>query len=210
MIEIAEFITHDAPVVIEAGTGNGEDIIHYSGMYPKGTFYAFEPNLRQYKIVQGLLNTYNRTNVELFANALGEKTGDILKLHVSDRFNEPWGSSSLLKPKEHLKHHPQITFNEVIDVKIVNLDDFIKKKNISMIDYLELDLQGMEPAVLKAAPNILKITKNLYTEINLIEQYENNILYPEYKKYLLGAGFKIIREEINENDGNVLLKNKNL
>ena len=179
-------------------------------MYPKGTFYAFEPNLRQYKIVQGLLNTYNRTNVELFANALGEKTGDILKLHVSDRFNEPWGSSSLLKPKEHLKHHPQITFNEVIDVKIVNLDDFIKKKNISMIDYLELDLQGMEPAVLKAAPNILKITKNLYTEINLIEQYENNILYPEYKKYLLGAGFKIIREEINENDGNVLLKNKNL
>lgn len=210
MIEIAEFITHDSPVIIEAGTGMGEDIIHYSGMYPKGTFYAFEPNIRQYNIVQGLLNSYNRTNVELFANALGAKTGDILKLHVSDRFNEPWGSSSLLKPKEHLKHHPQISFKETIDVKIVNLDDFIKKKGVTMIDYLELDLQGMEPAVLMAAPNILKITKNLYTEVNLIEQYEGNILYPEYKKYLLDAGLEIVREELGENDGNVLLRNKNL
>jgi FkbM family methyltransferase len=210
MIEIAEFIGHDKPTIIEAGTGMGEDLLHYSGMYPGGKLYAFEPNIKQYTIVQKLLEQHNRTNVELYANALGQKTGDTLKLHVSDRFDQPWGSSSLLKPKEHLKHHPQITFKEAIDVKIVNLDDFIARKKIATVDYLELDLQGMEPAVLMAAPNILKITKNLYTEVNLIEQYEGNILYPEYKNFLLSAGLEIVREEINENDGNVLLRNKNL
>lgn len=210
-MNIAEYITHDSPVIIEAGTGNGEDILQYSGLYPKGRLFAFEPNLRQYKIVQGILSSHNRENVELYANALGERTGEIMKLHVSDRFNEPWGSSSLLKPKDHLKNHPQITFNETIDVKIVNLDDFILKKNISTIDFLELDLQGFEPVVLKAAPNTLKVTKILYTEVNLVEQYEGNMLYPEYKEFLLSAGFEVLREDIPWADGgNVVFKNTSL
>ena len=185
--------------------------MEYSRLYPDGKLYAFEPNLKQYKIVQKNLSLYNRQNVELYANALGERTGETMKLHVSDRFNEPWGSSSLLKPKDHLKNHPQITFNETIDVKIVNLDDFIAKKNISLIDFLELDLQGYEPVVLRAAPNTLKVTKILYTEVNLVEQYEGNMLYPEYKQFLLNAGFEVFNEDIPWADGgNVIFRNTNL
>lgn len=210
-MNISEYISNDSPVIIEAGTGGGEDILQYSGLYPKGKLFAFEPHSLIYKTVKENLALHNRKNVELYANALGERSGEIMKLNISDRFNEPFCSSSLLKPKDHLKNHPQITFKETIDVEIINLDDFIFKKNISFIDFLELDIQGYEPVVLKAAPNTLKATKILYTEVNLVEQYEGNILYPEYKQFLLDAGFEVLNEDLPWADsGNVVFRNTRL
>ena len=49
-MNIEKYITQNSPVIIEAGTGNGEDIMEYSRLYPDGKLYAFEPNLNNIKL----------------------------------------------------------------------------------------------------------------------------------------------------------------
>ena len=207
---LSEYIHKSNPNIIEAGAGNGEDIVDLARIFPNGKLYTFEPNIDQYHIVKNTLNQHHISNVELYGNALGEETGLELDFHVSDRFGEPWGSSSLMKPKEHLNGAPDITFNKTIKVTTVNLDDFIKKKGIEVIDYLELDLQGYEPEIVKSSPLTISKTKYFLTEINTKETYENNMLYPEYKEMLLSMDFEIINESFEGMQGNVLLVNKKL
>jgi hypothetical protein len=73
-----------------------------------------------------------------------------------------------------------------------------------------LDMQGYEPVVLMNSPNVLKITKYIYTEVSIMENYEGMILYPEYKRFLESSGYEIVYDELEWVDGgNVLFENKN-
>lgn len=205
-MNIIELIKTNNPVIIEAGAGMGEDIDRYSDLFPNGRLFTFEPNPEQYYHVQKLIS--HKKNVTLYGNALGEKTGETVKFHVSKNNGSPWGSSSILKPKEHLKAHPTITFNDIVEVKTVNLDDLIIKHNLQTIDFLELDLQGYEPIIVRSSPKTMEITKILYTEINTAEVYENNILYPEYKNMLESIGFEEIEIGFDGMQGNAVYRNK--
>jgi FkbM family methyltransferase len=193
-------------IVIEAGACEGLDTLFFSNIVNK--IYSFEPIPALYN--KALINVEGRENVELHNLALSDKNGKE-KMYVSDRLGEYWGSSSLLKPKEHLKKHTEITFKEEIEINTINLDDWYLKNNLSRIDMLWLDLQGYEPIVLKSSPNILKNTKYLYTEVALVENYENNIKYEDFKIFLNDSGFEVIHDGIYwEDGGNVLFKNKNI
>lgn len=195
-------------IVLEAGTCEGIDTDFFSNFFIKGFVYGFEPIPELY--IQACLRNNGKSNVKIYNCALGEKTGKI-KIHVSDRFDEPWGSSSILAPKDHLTDHPQITFKKSIEVDCVNLDDWILDKNIQKIDLMWLDMQGYEPVMLKASMNSLKKVKYLYTEVSLTELYEGIILYPEFKQFLLNNGFEMIFEDLPwKNGGNVLFKNTKL
>lgn len=203
-----KYILRDNPNIIEAGASLGEDIMSFSNLFPKGTIYSFEPEPQAFAHTYNLVK--NIPNIHFYNLALGEKTGDVLEMHVSDRFGGMWGSSSLFPPKEHLNYHPDLTFKSTTKVKVVNLDDFISDKQIDFIDLLELDLQGYEPNVIKSSPKTLRKTKYLYTEVNLVELYEGIMLYPELRSLLENNGFEVIEEDLPWADaGNVLFKNKN-
>lgn len=210
-MNIKEWIINNldtSSIVLEAGTCEGLDTEFFSNFFVKGFVYGFEPIPDLYN--QAYIRNFNKSNVKLFNCALGEKTQKI-KIHVSDRFNEPWGSSSILSPKEHLTDHPQITFKKTIEVDCLNLDEWMANKDIQKIDLMWLDMQGYEPVMLKASIKSLKKVKYLYTEVSLTELYEGIILYPEYKKFLLENGFEVIFEDLPwKNGGNVLFKNTKL
>ena len=193
--------------ILEAGIYDGSDTRFFADFFTEGEIYGFEPVPSLFHKASKILE--NKNNVEIYNKALSDKTGSS-KIYLSDRFGAVAGSSSLLSPKDHLKMHPQITFKEVINIETINLDEWFKSKNLETIDFMWLDMQGYEPKVLKSALNTLSKTKYLFTEVSLIETYDNVTLYPEYKKFLSENGFEIIEEELPWKDmGNVLLKNKN-
>jgi len=192
-------------IVLEAGTCEGLDTEFFSNYFIKGFVYGFEPIPDLYN--KAYIRNSHKPNVKLFNCALGDKTQKV-KIHVSDRFNESWGSSSILPPKKHLSDHPQITFKKTIEIDCINLDDWMSDKNIPKIDLMWLDMQGYEPVMLKFSINSLLKVRYLYTEVSLTELYDGIILYPEYKKFLLSNGFEVIFEDLPwENGGNVLFKN---
>jgi FkbM family methyltransferase len=195
-------------IIVEAGTADGSDTLFFSQNFKEGKIYGFEPIPNLYYDTMNKVHKFS--NVEVINAALSEKTGKC-KIFVSDRFGSDWGSSSILKPKDHLDVHPEITFKNELEINTVNLDDWFLQKNEQIIDLMWLDMQGYEPVVLKSSPKALKKTRYLYTEVSLIETYENVMLYPEFKNFLIENDFEIIFEDLPWKDmGNVLLKNKNL
>jgi FkbM family methyltransferase len=195
-------------IVVEAGTADGSDTLFFSDIFKNGMVYGFEPEPICFQ--QTMNKIQGRNNVEVVDVALSDKAGTST-FYVSDRFGEAWGSSSLLKPKEHLEVHPEISFKKEISVQTLNLDEWFKSKSLDHIDLMWLDMQGAEPFVLRNAPHALSKTKYLYTEISLIETYEGVEKYGTFKTFLQDSGFDILGEELIYRDmGNVLLKNRNM
>ena len=78
--------------------------------------------------------------------------------------------------------------------------------NIESVDLLWLDLQGVEPDVLMASNQLQRL--NTYIQGVGIENYENQILYEDFKN-MLDNGYKVHFEDIRwEDGGNVLFKNR--
>ena len=125
------------------------------------------------------------------------------RIHLSGGRSD--GSSSLLAPKEHLDLHPDVTFDDTIEVDVVSLDDWARRQRIPRVDLLWLDLQGYELEVLKSATAMLEGTSAIYTEVHLVESYEGAPLYDTLRSWLASAGFGVEREEIPwDEGGNVL------
>ncbi len=196
------------PTIIEAGVCDGLDTNFFAKSFPKGKIYGFEPIPDLFNQASSLNEKYS--NVVLNQLALGKST-ETKKIYVSDRFGKKWGSSSILKPKEHLNFHTEITFNSELEIKTVNLDEWCESNNINQVDLMWLDLQGMEPLVIKSSPKIISKTTYIYSEVSLTETYENVILYDKFKDHMLKVGFEVVFEDLPWQDaGNVLFKNINL
>jgi FkbM family methyltransferase len=191
------------PTIVEAGAHKGKDTIRLSKTWPKGFVHAFEPVPELYTKL--LTTTKKKQNVMCYPFALSDNSGTS-RIFISGGISD--GSSSLLRPLEHIKIFPDVTFDSFIDVEAITLDDWAEKYSIRDVALLWLDLQGMELNVLKSGARMLKNVRVLYTEVSLVETYKNGPLYPELRDWLEDNGFKVQREEITGLMGNVLFVRK--
>jgi len=194
--------------LLEAGAANARDTDFFCRELPLAKVYAFEPDPRFHSNLNELSKKYE--NLKFNTSALSKNDGQV-QFYLSTRIDEnnnkeAWGSSSILKPKEHLNLHPQIKFDkQPINVPCVNLDLWMKRSHLEKFDMMWLDLQGYEYDVLTSAPLSLKYCQILYTEVNLLENYEGNVLYSKFRKFLIDQGFVPFIEELPWQDaGNVL------
>jgi FkbM family methyltransferase len=184
------------PTIVEAGAHIGVDTVQMSKRWPQGTIHAFEPIPDLFRQLQS--NTAKRNNVCCYPLALGKQTGAATMFVSSGRSD---ASSSLFPPKAHLAHHPDILFDTKIQVPTITLDQWAAEQGIKKIDFLWLDLQGYELAVLQAATAVLATVQAIYTEVNLEETYAGVALYPELRQWLAAHGFNVIREDLPWQDG---------
>lgn len=177
------------PVILEAGAHIGVDSVEMALMWPGSTIHAFEPVPSLYdKLVN---NTYKFSNIRCYQLALSNVAGRA-PFYVSGGGGD--ASSSLLKPKDHLLQHPQITFDTVIEVPTLTLDDWADQNGVDRIDFMWLDMQGHELAMLKAAPRILKTVSVIFLEVSREELYFGTSLFNEVHPWLMSQGFQYICE----------------
>ena len=186
------------PVIIEAGAFNGSDTQRLSAYWPQGTVHAFEPVPEIFQQLQS--NTRHLANVHSYPLALSSSTGTAT-FYVSqhpDRPEKPFQAGSLLAPKERLKHSPA-TYPSTIEVNTITLDAWAQQHGITHIDCMWLDMQGNELAVLKTAPRMLATAHAIYTEVEFIEAYQGQPLYPDIKAWLEKQGFTMIARDFSDN-----------
>ena len=197
--ELREYLPA-APVIVEAGAHNGSDTVELARLWDKGSVHAFEPVPFLFDELKK--RTYDLPNVFCYPFALAAQNGK-QRLNLSGGGSD--GSSSLLDPALHRTFHPEVTFDSAIDVEAVTLDSWANDHVIEKVDLLWLDLQGMEPAVLRSSPRILSSVCAIHTEVSLMAVYSGTELYPGFRAWMASKGFRVVREFLPYPDmGNVL------
>ena len=101
-------------------------------------------------------------------------------------------SSSILDFGSHLNHHPHIHYVSSSIQKTTRIDTWIDKNNIPIetLNFLNLDIQGVELRALKSMEKYLKHIDYIYTEVNIEEVYKDCDLIESIDSYLIQFGFQ--------------------
>tara|TARA_X000000368_G_scaffold372525_1_gene322925 strand:- start:42 stop:659 length:618 start_codon:yes stop_codon:yes gene_type:complete len=167
--------------VIHVGAHHGEELEDYidEGIQ---NIILFEPLIESFEIVANKAMKLN-ANIEGYNVALGTQTEGSTTMYVSDNEKQ---SSSILKPKVHLTHHPHVKFPETEEVELATLDQY----NTHNYNFINMDVQGYELEVLKGGTKTLEKVKYVYCEVNRDEVYENNAMVEEIDEFLADYGME--------------------
>ena len=170
----------DIKGIIHVGAHYGEEISEYvdNGIQD---IVVFEPLSECFDVLAQKVMSLN-ANIEGHQVALGSAPGTAT-MYLSDNEKQ---SSSILKPKVHLTHHPHVKFNGTEEVEVDLLDNFDTKD----YNFLNMDVQGYELEVLKGATETLKHVDYVYCEVNRDEVYEGNAYVEELDEFLSTYGME--------------------
>lgn len=170
------------PVIFEAGSNDGTDTIKIHKMWPNSKIIAMEAD--PYNFKRFLKNTQKYPNIQGYQLAVNTFSGSV-KFNIS-KFNRNIGS--LLKPPSGLGFFLR---NQQIDIPCENLDQWCKDNQIDHIDFMWLDLEGIELQILQSSPSILKTVKVIYTETRLKSVRSKTSLYVPLRSFLESEGFEL-------------------
>lgn len=183
-LEIVRPFLPEDPVILEAGGHYGEDTVVMAKKWPSSTIYTFEPCPTYYSRLEQTVASF--PNIHSFPFGLYSKTGEHV-FHVSRNWD---GASSVLEDN----YLPVTIYDDYqIMVYLKNLDEWAKETHIDHIDYMWLDMEGAELAVLKSSPEILKNVRAISLELNYREFRKGMPHFQEVKDFLCGQGFTLYK-----------------
>jgi len=134
-------------VVLDIGAHHGYySLLASQKVGPTGRVIAFEPSLRERRILLQHLRLNACTNVQVEETALGETEGRAEFFVVQGRET---GCNSLRPPD--VRQPTQAT-----EVRVARLDDFIRQQDLKRVDFVKMDVEGAELSVLKGATEFLE------------------------------------------------------
>ncbi|OQA35895.1 MAG: 2-O-methyltransferase NoeI [Candidatus Dependentiae bacterium ADurb.Bin331] len=194
---IAQFLPTN-PIILEAGAHKGKDTLALHAQWPAGTIYAFEPVPELYEILK--TSTSHIPSIYSYHCALGDSIGTTILYKCSGKID---AASSLFKPGDYFLNKP-VQFDP-ITVNIRTVDDWAAHESVHTINFMWLDLQGGELALLQNAQSILNTVNVIHTEVNLVQRYHSIPNYEEIKTFLSSFGFQVQAEAFYKKTwGNVL------
>ena len=112
-------------------------------------------------------------------------------------------SSSLLEFGSHATSHPQVKIVDKRNMNTSRLYTVIEKNNIEMknINFINLDIQGVELRALKSMEKYLTNIDYIYTEVNTEEVYKDCDKMHDLTQYLKKFNFKLVDERIYKQFG---------
>lgn len=144
------FIKSKQPVFFDVGANVGDFSNELHHHFPHAQIHAFEPHPANFEKLQ--------TNVESRACthnlALGSEAGE---LTLFDRADSDGSAHASLFAEVISEIHGQQTVST--HVKVDTLDEFTQREEIESIDFLKIDTEGNELAVLQGASNLLSAGK---------------------------------------------------
>jgi FkbM family methyltransferase len=195
----------DSKGVLHLGAHKGEEADIYQWLGKKVIWVEALP-----KVFDQLKdNLYFYSNQEAYCLLLGDMDNIKKSFYIS---NNDSVSSSLFKfskntlDRKYFSEQKLEIKNEII-LEMSKLDTFVKKNNIDISNYNHwiVDLQGAELLALKGAENSLEFCDSLLIEISKVDIYENGVLWPELKNWLIKRNFYPVTEPL-ENHSDVLFK----
>ena len=139
----------DSPQLFDVGANKGEFTKRITEVWQGKTYqlYVFEPSQKTFALLQNSMP--KSPSVQLINKGMGEKPGKV-ELYY-DR--EGSGLASVY-PRDLSYHNIKFTDHETIE--LTTLDLFCEQHAISYIDFLKLDVEGHELAVLQGGKKMFE------------------------------------------------------
>jgi FkbM family methyltransferase len=136
---------NEAPLIIDCGSNIGLSVIYYKQLYPSAKIIAFEPDKSNFQVLKTNVESNNFSDIQLNEAAVwitnGEITFEASESEASHITEDGAGSQT---------------------VRSVRLNDLLS--TVPEVDFLKVDIEGAEWAVIKdCAENLHKIN-NLFLE----------------------------------------------
>lgn len=148
--------TTDHPKIIDCGSYIGTSILFFKVNYPNAVVTGFEPDDTNYGIIKANLEEWKFSNTSVMNAAIWINNESV-------SFNSRASMASRIETGVYEDDNKKI-------VKCVRLNDLLNEK----IDFLKIDIEGAEHAVLKDCSDNLINVQNLFVEYHGI--------YPEMFK----------------------------
>jgi FkbM family methyltransferase len=145
-----------------------------------GQVFAFEPDPSNFEILKKNVKINNYKNIILEQKAVGDKHGRIT-LYQSDH---P-GKHRIFPQTEQAKGQVQ--------VELTNLDNYFDFDMIDKINFIKIDVEGLEFSVLKGMKNILKNSKKIKILFEFMPENTMEVGFTpiELLNYLTSNDFKL-------------------
>lgn len=168
-----KYIRKDS-IVLDVGANIGLHSIYFSKIAEKGIVFSFEPSIETFVLL--LKNIKNRANVLPLNIALSDSNG-ISEFYVA--------SDDAYSSLKNTKRKSIKTIQKTISYK---LDDFFLSLNLDRIDFVKIDVEGLEHNVLTGMQWIIE----RYCPVIFCEIYkgESSNQHPEKTiNLLIGKGY---------------------
>jgi FkbM family methyltransferase len=132
------------PYIIDCGANIGLSVIYLKLMFPNSAILAFEPDEKNFELLQTNINSFNFKNVDARKEAVW----------VDNTTLQFAGEGSMSS-----RIHAEVSTN-TIPVKAIRLKDFLDKP----VDFLKIDIEGAEYKVMMDIADQLHHVNNLFLE----------------------------------------------
>lgn len=172
-------ISSEINTIFDVGANKGEwalDTLYY---FPAAEIYCFEPIDKTYRILEEKLK--NKQNINLFNFGLSD-ISETLTFYTSNSSDELSSSIKIVAEQTHNK----------IKAVVKNGYEFAQENNISSIDFLKIDVEGMEHKVLTGLLPLIeeKKVKIIQFEYGLVN-IESKFLLKDFYELLNSYGYHI-------------------
>lgn len=163
----------EKPIIFDIGANIGAFTTWMSNYFPNGKIYSFEPQRLVFQMLCGNLAINNLFNVHAYNMALGKENSRIEFLEPN--YNQPndFGTFSLVNDTINKKSDRSI-------IDLCTLDAFVNGFNITNIDLIKVDVEGMDIDVLQGA----KTTIERFKPVIFVEYFDNNRSIKEELEYI--------------------------
>ncbi len=167
--------------IFDVGANNGEWCHLVSDMNQNAIIHSFEIVPETYKmLVQEIKDLKN-----VIPNNFGLSD---MEEDIYINMGEESGTATAFKI-EGMKFHNEY-YKEKIPCKVRKATDYIKQNKISAIDFVKIDVEGMDLRVIKGFEDDIRIVKVIQFEYGIFNISSHDLL-SDFYNYLTGKGFVI-------------------
>ncbi len=192
LMDLTSRLTTISPrIIFEVGANYAQDAAYLAASWkiPHSDVYVFEPH----PAIASAVSDYYE--FEVTQKAVSNVSGFLTFNAVNINRTSNSGISSLLKHSVN-----DSTDVDGITVEVIRLDDFVRARGISSIDFLKVDVEGMTFEVLDGLGEFIHNVACIQIETEVLPIWENQHIQTDVFALLESKGFQLI-EHITQMDG---------
>lgn len=167
-------------IVFDIGAAVGDKSIIILESLPTATVYSFEPQQESFRKLKVRTAQYG-DRLKAFNVGFFDKNEEVT-LHISSYRD----SSSILPLDSESEDEDMREINKEI-IKVITLDDFVRDNHIERIDFMKIDVEGVEKKVLEGGKTTFaNKVDNVFLEI-----FDPND-FPYFLEFFKKFGFKFV------------------